>query len=223
MKLRTLLVVLAILIVIVIIVFALVRRPERAPRRSINLPSTKALYLPAPGHPQPTNSFPTAVALSPNGRYLAILNNGYGTEQSAFQQSIAILDLSTHKVADFPDSRLGQHAGQTYYLGLAFSRDGSNIYASMSSLTDPLGKKHGDTGNGIAVYRFQDGRIAPERFIEVPLAPVSRGKKSILESKDLPKGSTVSYPAGLTVLPGIGGAQERPRRGAHSKARSLHP
>lgn len=204
MKLRTLLVVLAILIVIVLI-FALARRPERAPRRSINLPSSKALYLPAPGHPQPTNSFPTAVALSPNGRYLAILNNGYGTEQSDFQQSIAILDLSTHKVADFPDSRLGQHAGQTYYLGLAFSRDGSNIYASMSSLTDPLGKKPGDTGNGIAVYRFQGGRLAPERFIEVPLAPVSRGKKSILESKDLPKGSTVSYPAGLTVLPGTGG------------------
>ena len=29
--------------------------------------------------PQRTNSFPTAVALSPDGKYLAILNNGYGS------------------------------------------------------------------------------------------------------------------------------------------------
>lgn len=204
MKLRTFLAILVVLIIIVV-VFALARRPERTGRRSINLPSSKVLYLPAPGHPQPTNSFPTAVALSPNRRYLAVLNNGYGTEQSDFQQSIAILDLSTHKVTDFPDSRLGQHAGQTYYLGLAFSRDGSRIYASMSSLTDPVGNKPGDTGNGIAVYRFEDGRLAPEKFIKVPVAPISHGKKSILESMDLPKGSTVPYPAGLAVLFGTDG------------------
>src|SRR5579859_2259482 len=134
MKLRTLLVVLAILVIVV--VFQLARRPENAQPRSINLPSSKELYVPVPGHPQPTNSFPTADALSPDGRYLAILNNGYGTEQSGFQQSIAILDLSTHKVSDFPDARLGQRAGQTYYMGLAFSHDGSKLYASMSSLTD---------------------------------------------------------------------------------------
>jgi DNA-binding beta-propeller fold protein YncE len=203
MKLRTLLVVLAILIVVVV-VFQLARRPEKVQPRSINLPSSKALYVPAPGHPQPTNSFPTAVALSPNGGYLAILNNGYGTEQSDFQQSIAILDLSTHKVTDFPDARLGQRAGQTYYLGLAFSRDGSKLYASMSSLTDPLGKKPNDTGNGIAVYTFQDGRLTPDRFIKIPFAPLARGKKTIVDSKELPNGMAISYPAGLAVLPGGG-------------------
>ena len=62
MKLRTLLVVLAILVVIVV-VFQLARRPEQVQPRSINLPSSKALYVPAPGQPQPTNSFPTADAL----------------------------------------------------------------------------------------------------------------------------------------------------------------
>ncbi|HXH48783.1 MAG TPA: beta-propeller fold lactonase family protein [Terriglobia bacterium] len=204
MKLRTLLVVLAILVVIVV-VFELARRPEKARPRSINLPSSKALYVPAPGHPQPTNSFPTAVTLSPNGGYLAILNNGYGTEQSDFQQSIAILDLSTHKVTDYPDSRLGQRAGQTYYLGLAFSHDGSKLYASMSSLTDPLGKKPNDTGNGIAVYTFEGGRLTPDRFIKIPLAPLARDKKSIVDSEALPKGMAISYPAGLAVLPGAGG------------------
>ena len=203
MKLRTLLVVLAILVVVVV-VFQLARRPEKAQPRSLNLPSSKALYVPAPGRPQPTSSFPTADALSPDGRYLAILNNGYGTEQSDFQQSIAILDRTTHKVTDFPDTRLGQRAGQTYYLGLAFSHDGSRLYASMSSLTDPLGKKPNDTGNGIAVYSFKNGMLTPERFIRVPLAPLARGKKSTMDSKALPKGMTIPYPAGLAVLPGTG-------------------
>jgi len=203
MKLRTLLVVLAILVVVVV-AFQVVRRTKKVQPRALNLPSSKTLYVPAPGRPQPTNSFPTADALSPDGRYLAILNNGYGTEQSGFQQSIAILDLSTHKVTDFPDARLGQRAGQTYYLGLAFSRDGSKLYASMSSLTDPLGTKPNDTGNGIAEYSFKKGRLTPDRFIKIPLAPLARDKKSIADSKGLPKGMAISYPAGLAVLPGTG-------------------
>ena len=158
----------AVILAVVIVVLKLSRGPEEQQPRSINLPSSKALYIPAPGHPQPTNSFPTADALSPNNRYLAILNNGYGTEQSDFQQSIAILDLSTRKVTDFPDARLGQRVGQTYYLGLAFSHDGSKLYASMSSLTDPLGTKPNDTGNGIAVYSFKNGKLRPDRFIRIP-------------------------------------------------------
>jgi DNA-binding beta-propeller fold protein YncE len=204
MKLRILLVAVAV-VVVVVLAFRLLRRPERARPHFVNLPSSKMLLLPAPGHPQPTNTFPTADALSPDGRYLAILNNGYGTEESDFQQSIAILNLATHKVADFPDSRLGQRAGQTYYLGLAFSQDGSKLYASIASLTDPIGKNANDTGNGIAVYSFQDGRLAPERFIKVPLAPLERGKESIAGPKTLPKGMAVSYPAGVAVLPGADG------------------
>lgn len=203
MKLRVLLVLLAILVVIIVI-FQLGRKPETARPQYINLPSSKLLLPPVPGHPQPTNTFPTADVLSPDGKYLAILNNGYGTEESDYQQSIAILNLSTHKVTDFPDSRLGQRAGQTYYLGLAFSQDGSKLYASIASLTDPTGKNPNDTGNGIAVYSFQDGRLAPERFINIPLAPLARGKKYIADSKALPGGSAISYPAGLAVLPGAG-------------------
>jgi DNA-binding beta-propeller fold protein YncE len=204
MKLRVLLVILAI-IVAVIVIFRLARKPGRVQRASIDLPSSKMLLPPIPGHPQPTNSFPTAAALSPDGRYLAILNNGYGTEQSDFQQSIAILDLSTHKVVDFPDVRLAQHARQTYYLGIGFSHDGSKLYASIGSLTDPTGKQPNDTGNGIAVYAFHQGTLTPERFIKIPLAPLARDKKWIAESNSLPKGTAVPYPAGLAVLPGTGG------------------
>ena len=49
-----------------------------AQQKEISLPSSKTLHLPAPGSPQRTNSLPTAIALSPDGKYLAILNNGYG-------------------------------------------------------------------------------------------------------------------------------------------------
>jgi DNA-binding beta-propeller fold protein YncE len=206
MKLRILFGILAVLVVIVV-VFLLARRPEKAKPRSINLPSSKMLMLPAPGHPQPTNTFPTADAISPDGLYLAILNNGYGTEESDYQQSIAILDLETHKVADFPDARLGQRARQTYYLGLAFSHNGSHLYASIASLTDPTGERPNDTGNGIAVYAFHDGRLTPETFIKVPLAPLPRGKKSIAGSETMPKDMAISYPAGLAVLPGAGGTK----------------
>ena len=72
----------------------------------------------------------------------------------------------------------------------------------MASLTDPLGKQKGSTGNGIAVYSFENGRIAPERFM--PLAPrtkIPAGKKRRSEFKD------VTYPAGLSV--GWSGGEER--------------
>lgn len=61
-------------------------------KQDLPLPSSKSLQLPARGAPQRTNSFPTAVALSPDGKYLAILNNGRGTAEAKFQQSIALLD-----------------------------------------------------------------------------------------------------------------------------------
>ena len=158
-------------------VFLSITEKAQERKESLNLPTSKKLLLPAPGDPQKTNSFPTAAALSPDGKYLAILNNGYGTEDSGYQQSIAILDPATNKLVDFPDTRLGQNAHQTYFLGLAFSADGSKLYASISSLTDPTGSNQGDTGNGVAVYRFEDGRIQPEAFLKIPLAPLGIGKR----------------------------------------------
>ena len=118
-----------------------------------NLPSSKTLQLPVPGAPQRTNSFPTAVALSPDGKYLAILNNGRGAAQSKFQQSIALLDLGSNQLRDFPDARLGVDAKQTYFLGLAWSSDGSELYASIASLTDPEGKtsrRHRQWNRGVS-------------------------------------------------------------------------
>ena len=104
---------------------------------TINLPTGKTLARSASSATQTLNSFPVALAVSPDGRYVAVLNNGYGTPQSDGKESIAILDLQTNQVADFPDKRLARNAKQTYYLGLAFSPDGKHLYASMASMTDP--------------------------------------------------------------------------------------
>ena len=167
---------------------------------AIPLPTSKTLTVPAPGSPQRTNSFPTAVALSPDGKYLAILNNGYGTAEAKFQQSIALLDLATNQLRDFPDSRLGQNAKQTYFLGLAWSSNGRELYASVASITDPDGRTPGDMGNGIAVYGFKDGALTPKRFLKLPLVQMLKGQRFAYGAKFVPKSFAIPYPAGIAVV-----------------------
>ena len=114
---------------------------DSAKPRQIPLPTSKVLNAPSPGRIGAVNSFPATIALSPDGHYAALLNNGYGTQQTQAHQSITILDLQTNQLNDFPDARLSDTAHQSYFLGLAFSSDGSHLYASMGSITDPTGAK----------------------------------------------------------------------------------
>ena len=157
------------------------------------IPNSK-LFGELPGHPRPINNFPTAVAVSPDARYAVLLHSGYGAYSSGKKQSLTVIDLESDTIHDFPDDRLGPGAKQTYFLGLAFSVDGRHLYASMASLTDPLGRGKGSTGNGIAVYTFEHGEVAAERFL--PLAPrtnIPHGKVRRREFND------VTYPAGLGI------------------------
>ncbi len=165
-----------------------------------NLSTSKLLRMPVPGHPQKTNSFPTALALSPDGNYLAILNNGYGVEESQYRESIAVLDLRHNRLRDYPDPRLGKGSHQTYFLGLAFSADGHKLYASMASRTDPTGDQAGDTGNGIAVYHFEKGSLSPEGFLKIPLQPLRSDQQPTTVSKVVPAGLADPYPAGIAVI-----------------------
>ena len=165
------------------------------------LPNGKLLSE-VPGHPRQVNNFPTAAALSPDGHYVVFLHSGYGAYTSGRKQSLSVLNLASDHLADFPDDRLGNDARQTYFIGLAFSLDGKHLFASMASLSDPLGKRKGSTGNGIAVYSFADGRIAPERFIRLaPRISLPQGKVRRAKFRD------VTYPAGLSI--GNSGGQER--------------
>ncbi len=174
--------------------------------QTIDLPSSKQLIGEIPGHPQRLNSLPISMAVSPDSRYVVTVNAGFSTFESQYQQSLAVLDTQTGAVADFPDSRTLVFAHQTLYSGLAFSRDGNHLYASMASLTDPLGKGKDATGSGIVVYSFTEGKIAPERLIPLPLQQLAPGKKTrLIGSKDGDKG--VPYPAAIVVV-GSAGAEK---------------
>jgi DNA-binding beta-propeller fold protein YncE len=159
----------------------------------ISLPTGKTIATPAPGFIAKTNSYPATIALSPDGRYAALLNQGYGTEQSGLRQSIALLDLGSNQLHDFPDDRLRadeKSTQESYFIGLAFSTDGKRLYASMGSAAK----------NGIAVYKLLDGEVAPDRFITIPSQRIAREKIVTLDAGTKPAGTAPAYPAGFAVL-----------------------
>jgi DNA-binding beta-propeller fold protein YncE len=176
-----------------------VSQTSSADRPPIMLPTSKMLTVPSPGRIGSTNSFPATIVASPDGHYAALLDNGYGTQETLGQQSISVLDLKTNQIVDYPDARFGEESHQSYFLGLAFSSDGKRLYASVCSLTDPTGARLGNLGNGIAVYRFSDGKVAPERFLPIALQPLSTEKKLAM-GLTAPPHMAIPYPAGLAVI-----------------------
>jgi DNA-binding beta-propeller fold protein YncE len=166
---------------------------------SIDLPTSKEILQPVPGNPQRLNGLPLSMAISPDKRYVITVNAGYGTFESGYNQSLAVMDTQTGVVNDFPDDRTPIKARQTLYSGLAFSRDGKHVYASMGSETDPLGTEKGDTGSGIAVYSFNAGKISQERMIKIPLQQLAAGRTTLLTGgTTADKG--IPFPAAIAVI-----------------------
>ena len=173
--------------------------------QAIDLPTSKQMVQPVPGSPQQLNSLPMSMAVSPDGRYVVTVNAGYGTFESGYMQSLAVMDTQTGEVADFPDDRTPVGAKQTLYSGLAFSKDGRNVYASMGSTSDPEGMGAGATGSGVVVYGFDAGKITRERMIRIPLQQLAAGRKTrLIGNKDGDQG--VPFPAALAVV-GAAGAE----------------
>jgi hypothetical protein len=183
-----------------LVVTSLALAQEQSSPHTINLPTSKTLPAPSPGRIGSTNSFPETMVVSPDGRYAAMLNDGYGTQETLARQSIAVLDLQTNRLADFPDARFDENARQSFFIGLAFSSDGKHLYASVGSITDPTGTDKGDLGNGIAVYSFSAGKVAPERFIAIAPQPLPENKKVAVGLEKTPPHTAIPYPAGLAVI-----------------------
>jgi hypothetical protein len=166
----------------------------------LDLPTSKQLLLPAPGEAQRVNSLPMSLAVSPDRRWVVSLNAGYGTFESGYMQSLAVLNARTGAVRDFPEPRTLLDTSQAFFSGLAFSTDGTRVYASLASSTDLKGDGHRKTGNGIVVYAFSNGELRPERFLPLPPVVLAPGRHSSLLSSD---GHTVSpYPAALAIVSG---------------------
>jgi YVTN family beta-propeller protein len=165
----------------------------------VNLPSSKQLGA-VPGSPQRLNSEPISMAVSPGGRYVVTVNAGYGTYESNYDQSLAVMDTQTGKVTDFPDARTGLTSKQTLYSGLVFSADGKHVYASMASLTEPTGDDKGNPGNGIAVYGFADGKITPEGLIPIPMQKLAAGRRTELKEGGSDGTMAVPFPAAIAMV-----------------------
>jgi DNA-binding beta-propeller fold protein YncE len=174
--------------------------PVAALGQAIDLPTSKQIVRPVPGSPQRLNSLPMSMAVSPDARYVVTVNAGYGTFESNYMQSLAVMDTQTGTVADFPEADTRERAAkQTLYSGLAFSRDGKHIYASMGSEADPLGTASGDTGSGVVVYGFDAGKIVRQRMMKIPLQQLAAGRKTMLiDGKEGDKG--VPFPAAIAVV-----------------------
>jgi YVTN family beta-propeller protein len=165
----------------------------------VNLPTSKQLIGEIPGNPQRINGLPMSMATSPDGRYVVTVNAGFGTYESNYDQSLTVLDTQSNTVTDFPDARTLIRAKQTLYSGLAFSRDGSHLYASIASLTDAEGDGRDAVGSGVIVYSFADGKITPDRLIHVPMESLAPGRTTRLPAGK-PSSMGVSYPAAIAVL-----------------------
>jgi DNA-binding beta-propeller fold protein YncE len=190
--------------------------------QTIHLPSSKKILPPVPGSPRMLNSLPMTAAWSPDHRYLALVNAGYGTVESNYEQSVAILDTITGRLTDFPDPRTAMRAPQTMYSGIAFSPDGRHLYVSFDSLTAPNGvllqeagparPARGNpplaTGNGVAVYRFTPGSeysppsLTPERLFPIPLRSLTSDQLQHHGQYVLAENEAIPAPAGLAVVPG---------------------
>jgi DNA-binding beta-propeller fold protein YncE len=119
------------------------RRPGPLPGGGFLLPSGWTLH-PA-GRQIPLGTLPLAAALSPDGKFLAVMNAGY------LEPSITVLDSKTLQVVSHfpvPDA----------WLGLAFSSDGRFLYAG------------GGADASVLEFAFSpEGKLEPKRrFPAVP-------------------------------------------------------
>jgi DNA-binding beta-propeller fold protein YncE len=167
--------------------------------RAVPLPSGKILHDPPAGKfLSDLNAFPINSAVSPNGRYIAFLNNGFGSPSSGFRKSIAIYDRVNRQLSDTQEPGTGLEFNgplniSTLYYGIAFSSNGSRLYASIASTKkDP---KLGDrTQNGIRIYRVGDRGLAPDGAIQITPAQIPF-------PKGLKQNNPSPTPSGLSVMP----------------------
>ena len=115
--------------------FLLLGVPSSSPQergQPVYLPNGKVLVEPPAGaFVSDLNAFPINSAISPDGRYVAFLNNGYGHSTSGFRKSIAIHDRVTGLVSDFTEPGTGLNFDGpadicTPFYGLAFSSNGKH-------------------------------------------------------------------------------------------------
>jgi len=163
-----------------------------------------ATHLPAVGAmPMTMLRSPDALGQGGKGRYLLVVNSGYGVqfseETNRAQQSIAVIDLNAA-----PEPSVIQNVyfptPQSANVGLAFSPvagpDGNfEMYVS------------GGFENKVWIFRFdpnaaapvQPGSAGPDTKVQAPSFEITR--PSEVSPKDYNRGKAALYPTGLAVAP----------------------
>jgi YVTN family beta-propeller protein len=110
---------------------------------------------------------PFGVALSPDGKFLAVSNDGVGT------QSIMLVDRASSKVVQ----EIDYTGPQGVYVGIQYSPDGSTLYASAGGTVFTVG---GVSYNGVRVYNVdpKTGHLTEDDPILIPM-PVGTDGKAI--------------------------------------------
>ncbi|MFH5878806.1 alkaline phosphatase family protein [Arthrobacter sp. NA-172] len=109
---------------------------------------------------------PLNSAISPDGKKLAVTNNGQGT------QSLQLVDLADHEV----DQTIPYKSPESLYMGLAWSPDGTKLYASAAA------------NSKIRTYSFSGGRLTEGAPLQLPTTT--------------PSGNALNlFPAGLALTP----------------------
>src|SRR5215469_12712781 len=89
--------------------------------RPVAVPTGRILAVPVPGFIARTNSYPATIVLSPDGRYAAFLNQGYGKGEGGGGQAIALLDprkKGGRAPPDAPPRGDEKPTRQAYFAGL---------------------------------------------------------------------------------------------------------
>jgi len=146
------------------------------PDGSVVLPTDQVIH--PLGQQVQIDGRPAAMALSPDGRTAAVLKTS-GRWFSKGKEPIVIIDLTTGSVKQ----RFAPYdSAAASFAGLAYSSDGSKLYAS-------------DSGGAVMVANVaSDGTLSAAAKISLPVADPSRGVSLIR-----PQGSNTANPAGLAL------------------------
>jgi YVTN family beta-propeller protein len=110
---------------------------------------------------------PFGIALSPDGKFLAVSNDGVGT------QSIMLVDRASSKVVQ----EIDYTGPQGVYVGIQYSPDGSKLYASAGGTIFTVG---GVSYNGVRVFDVDPttGQLTESDPILIPM-PIGTDGKAI--------------------------------------------
>jgi YVTN family beta-propeller protein len=123
------------------------------------------------GRQVPASTLPMSAAVSPDGKYLLVLNGGY------LPPSIAVIDTATER-------ELGRTTVPDAWLGLTFSPKGNRVYVG------------GGSQAAVFEFAFEGGKLTPARTFPV-VAPGKRTYKDFIGDVAFDPAGRLLYAADL--------------------------